>query len=85
MPTPPAPVPLYGAVGPESRDSFSSESLLLCVYFNIHDRSIELSNGWEIVLGIGVGIFLKTNGRCGITACYQDKQLCKSCEITFLF
>ncbi|MCC9138789.1 BREX system Lon protease-like protein BrxL [Pontibacter silvestris] len=52
---------------------------------NIHDRSIELNNGWKIVLGRGLDIFQKTNGRCDIAEYYQEKRLCKACEITYLF
>lgn len=50
----------------------------------IHDRSIELNNGWKIVLGRGLDIFQKTNGKCDIAEYYQDKRLCKACEITFI-
>ncbi|MBB6610492.1 BREX system Lon protease-like protein BrxL [Pontibacter sp. Tf4] len=52
---------------------------------NIHDRSIELNNGWKIVLGRGLDIFQKTNGRCDIAEYCQEKRLCKACEITYLF
>ncbi|WP_439882181.1 BREX system Lon protease-like protein BrxL [Pontibacter sp. MBLB2868] len=51
---------------------------------NIHDRSIEMDNGWKIVLGRGLDIFQKTNGRCDIAEYYQEKRLCKACEITYL-
>ncbi|MFB9862458.1 BREX system Lon protease-like protein BrxL [Rufibacter immobilis] len=51
---------------------------------NIHDRSIQLNNGWKILLGRGLDIYQKTNGRCDIAEYYQDKRLCKACEITYL-
>jgi ATP-dependent Lon protease len=51
---------------------------------NIHDRSIALNNGWKIVLGRGLDIFQKTTGRCDIAEYYQEKRLCKGCEITYV-
>ena len=52
---------------------------------NIHDRSIDLNNNWKIVLGRGLDIFQKTNGRCDIAEYYQEKRLCKACEVTYLY
>lgn len=49
-----------------------------------HDRSIVLDNGWKIVLGRGLDIFQKTNGWYDIAEYYQEKRLCKGCEITYL-
>lgn len=51
---------------------------------NSHDRSINLNNGWKIVLGRGLDIFQKTNGKYDIAEYYQEKRLCKACEITFV-
>jgi ATP-dependent Lon protease len=51
---------------------------------NIHDRSMELNNGWKIVLGRGLDIWQKTSGWYDIAEYYQEKRLCKACEITFL-
>ena len=51
---------------------------------NSHDRSIELNNGWKIVLGRGLDIFQKTNGRYDIAEYYQEKRFCKACEITYV-
>jgi ATP-dependent Lon protease len=47
----------------------------------IHDRSIELNNGWKIILGRGLDIWQKTNGRYDIAEFYQEKRLCKEFEI----
>lgn len=51
---------------------------------NQHDRYIETDNGWKIVLGRGLDIFLKPEGRFNIADLCQKKRKCKSCEITFL-
>jgi ATP-dependent Lon protease len=62
----------------------------LGIFFNfefderIHDRSIELNNGWKIVLGRGLDIWQKTSGWYDIAEYYQEKRLCKACEVTFL-
>ena len=50
----------------------------------IHDRSIELNNGWKIVLGRGLDIFQKTRGWYDISEYYQEKRQCKECEVTIL-
>lgn len=47
-----------------------------------HDRSIEMNNGWKIILGRGLDIWQKTNGRFDIAEFYQEKRLCKECEVT---
>lgn len=47
-----------------------------------HDRSIEMDNGWKIILGRGLDIWQKTNGRYDIAEYYQEKRLCKEFEIT---
>jgi ATP-dependent Lon protease len=76
-----------------ARDAFRdmSDSLEpLGIFFNfefddtIHDRSIELDNGWKIVLGRGLDIWQKTSGWYDIAEYYQEKRLCKACEVTFL-
>lgn len=51
---------------------------------NIHDRSIEMNNGWKIVLGRGLDIWQKTGGWYDIADYYQEKRLCKACEVTYL-
>ena len=51
---------------------------------NIHDRSIELDNGWKIVLGRGLDIWQKTGGWYDVNEYLQEKRLCKACELTFL-
>jgi len=51
---------------------------------NIHDRSINMDNGWKIVLGRGLDIWQKTGGWYDVNEYIQEKRLCKACEITFL-
>ena len=51
---------------------------------NIHDRSIELNNGWKVILGRGLDIWQKTGGWYDVNEYIQEKRICKACEITFL-
>ncbi|MDG5768326.1 BREX system Lon protease-like protein BrxL [Balneolales bacterium ANBcel1] len=51
---------------------------------NLHDRSIEIDNGWKIILGRGMDIYQKTGGWHDIAEHYQEVRLCKGCEITYL-
>lgn len=50
----------------------------------IHDRCVELDNGWKIILGRGLDIFQKSTGRFDMAEIYPEKRSCKSCEITYL-
>ena len=70
----------------EITDSLESIGVIFTYEFdeNIHDRSIVMDNGWKIVLGRGLDIFQKTNGWNDIAEYYQEKRLCKACEVTFL-
>lgn len=49
-----------------------------------HDRSIEMDNGWKIILGRGLDIWQKTTGRYDIAEYYQEKRYCKEFEITVI-
>ena len=51
---------------------------------NIHDRFIKSDTGWKIVLGRGLDIFQRPEGRFNIAGFQQDQRQCKSCEITFV-
>ncbi|MFA5417372.1 MAG: MIT C-terminal domain-containing protein, partial [Bacteroidales bacterium] len=51
---------------------------------NIHDRSIDLNNGWRIILGRGLDIFQKTGGWYDISEYYQEKRQCKGFEVTVM-
>lgn len=49
-----------------------------------HDRFIEANNGWKIILGRGLDIFEKIEGRFNVAGMDQTKRKCKSCEITYV-
>lgn len=51
---------------------------------NLHDRYIETDHGWKIVMGRGLDIFLKSDGRFDIAELWQEKRKCKACEITYI-
>nr|WP_315175962.1 BREX system Lon protease-like protein BrxL [uncultured Flavobacterium sp.] len=51
---------------------------------NIHDRSINMDNGWKIVFGRGLDIWQKTGGWYDVNEYIQEKRLCKACEVTFV-
>lgn len=70
----------------EMADSLESLGITFTYEFNedSHDRSIEMDNGWKIVLGRGLDIYQKTNGWYDIAEYYQEKRLCKGCEVTYV-
>jgi len=70
----------------EMADSLESLGIIFTYKFveKTHDRSIVMDNGWKIVLGRGLDIFQKTNGWYDIAEYYQEKRLCKGCEVTYL-
>ena len=51
---------------------------------NQHDRYIQADNGWKIVLGRGLDIFLKPEGKFNVADLYQEKRKCRATEITYL-
>jgi ATP-dependent Lon protease len=70
----------------QMKDSLATVGILFTFEFdgNIHDRSIEMNNGWKIILGRGLDIWQKTGGWYDINEYVQEKRLCKQCEITFI-
>ena len=68
----------------ELADSLESLGITLKYTFSetLHDRCIEMNNGWKIILGRGLDIWQKTNGRYDIAEVYQEKRLCKEFDIT---
>ncbi len=68
----------------ELADSLAEIGIVFTYELNetIHDRSIEINNGWKIILGRGLDIWQKTNGRYDIAEFYQEKRLCKEFELT---
>lgn len=67
-------------------DSLENEGLILTYEFDesLHDRSIELDNGWKIILGRGLDIWQKTGGYNDIAEFDQKRRLCKAFDITIL-
>ena len=51
---------------------------------NTHDRFIQSDNGWKIILGRGLDVYQKPEGRFNIAGLRQDKRQCKTCEITYV-
>lgn len=51
---------------------------------NQHDRFIQADSGWKIILGRGLDIFLKPEGKFNVADLYQEKRKCRACEITYL-
>lgn len=51
---------------------------------NNHDRYIQADNGWKIILGRGLDIFLKPEGKFNVADIYQEKRKCRATEITFV-
>lgn len=70
----------------EIEESLAPVGIKFTYEFNeeIHDRFIDIDNGWKIILGRGLDIFQKTSGRFDIAEYCQDKRRCKSCEITYV-
>ena len=70
----------------EMSESLESLGIIFTYEFveSSHDRSIVLDNGWKIVLGRGLDIFQKTNGWYDIAEYYQEKRICKECEVTYV-
>lgn len=70
----------------EMIDSLEPNGIKLSFEFNdiLHDRSITLNNGWTIILGRGLDIWQKTNGRFDIAEYAQEKRKCKEFEVTYV-
>lgn len=51
---------------------------------SIHDRSIEMNNGWKIVLGRGLDIWQNTGEWTDPENYIQEKRLCRDFEVTFV-
>lgn len=67
-------------------DSLEQAGLILTYEFDesLHDRSIELNNGWKIILGRGLDIWQKTNGYFDIAEFDQSRRLCRAFDVTIL-
>ncbi|MEP6262471.1 MAG: MIT C-terminal domain-containing protein [Gillisia sp.] len=51
---------------------------------NHHDRYIQTDTGWKIILGRGLDIFQRPEGRFSIADLDQKRRKCKPCEITYI-
>ena len=70
----------------QMRYSLESMGIIFSYEFDdfIHDRSIEMNNGWKVILGRGLDIWQKTGGWYDINEYIQERRVCKACEITFV-
>ena len=70
----------------EVKQSLAEESIEFTYTFDefLHDRYIQLDNGWKIVLGRGLDIFQKTNGMFDLAEYDQKKRKCRECEVTYV-
>jgi len=70
----------------QMRYSLESMGIIFSYEFDdfIHDRSIEMNNGWKVILGRGLDIWQKTGGWYDINEYIQERRICKACEITFV-
>ena len=70
----------------QMRYSLESMGILFSYEFDdfIHDRSIEMNNGWKVILGRGLDIWQKTGGWYDINEYIQERRVCKACEVTFV-
>lgn len=51
---------------------------------HIHDRYLQMDNGWKIILGRGLDIFHCNKSRFSIAQLNQALRKCKACEITYI-
>lgn len=49
-----------------------------------HDRYIQCSNGWRILLGRGLDMWQRTNGRFDIAEVLQEKRKCKEFDMVIM-
>jgi len=52
---------------------------------DVHDRSIVSDNGWKILLGRGLDIFVKEEARFSAGDFDQERRKCKNCTVTYLW
>jgi ATP-dependent Lon protease len=70
----------------EVQNSMARDRIVLKYVFEsgIHDRFIESDNGWRIILGRGLDIFYKPEGRFSLGFIDQTKRRCKATTITYV-
>jgi len=67
------------------KDSLMGHGIRLDYRFDqdLHDRSIETDTGWRIMLGRGLDIYRKPDGRFSLGVTDQRKRRCKTTTISF--
>lgn len=70
----------------EVQNSMAKDRIILKYVFEsgIHDRYIESDNGWRIILGRGLDIFYRPEGRFSLGFVDQNRRRCKPTTITYV-
>ena len=70
----------------EIKDSLSEMNIVFDYEFkaSAHDRSILTNNGWKILLGRGLDMWQKSNGRYDIAEYLQEKRKCKEFDVVVI-
>jgi len=70
----------------ELKASLEQDHIVLNYSFekNLHDRWIETNTGWRIILGRGLDIFQKPEGKFTLGFVDQAKRACKATTITYI-
>jgi ATP-dependent Lon protease len=70
----------------EIRDSLSEMNIEFNYEFkeSAHDRYILINNGWKILLGRGLDMWQKSNGRYDIAEFLQEKRKCKEFDVVII-
>lgn len=70
----------------EIKDSLSEMNIEFYYDFkeSAHDRYIVTNNGWKILLGRGLDMWQKTNGRYDIAELLQEKRKCKEFDVVII-
>ena len=70
----------------EVQNSMAKDRIVLKYGFEsgLHDRYIESDTGWRIILGRGLDIFYKPEGRFSLGFIDQTKRRCKATTITYV-
>jgi len=70
----------------ELKQSLEQDRVIFTYDFdrNQHDRSIEADSGWRILLGRGLDIFQKPEGKFSVGVIDQSKRKCKATTINFI-
>ena len=70
----------------EIKDSLAEINIDFEVEFKetAHDRFITCYNGWRIILGRGLDIWQKSNGRYDIAELLQEKRKCREFDLVVI-